>query len=156
MPKNKGAGGKNRRRGKGLSTIPTELVFKEDGQEYAQVTKMLGNGYLKVMCFIDDKNIEYRAHIRGSMRKRVWVSVGDIVLVNLRDYQDGVCDVLMKYTASEAKMLRLKQELPDRIDLSENDNVAFDETEDVKIAEQDRNIDLPESDDDSDVDIDDL
>ncbi|CAB3224595.1 unnamed protein product [Arctia plantaginis] len=43
MPKNKGKGGKNRRRGKNENeTEKRELVFKEDGQEYAQVTKMLG------------------------------------------------------------------------------------------------------------------
>ena len=27
-----------------------ELVFKEDGQEYAIVTKMLGNGWLETNC----------------------------------------------------------------------------------------------------------
>jgi len=52
MPKNKGKGGKNRRRGKNENeTEKRELVFKEDGQEYAQVTKMLGNGRLEAMCF---------------------------------------------------------------------------------------------------------
>jgi len=45
MPKNKGKGGKNRRRGKNENeNEKRELVFKEDGQEYAQVSKMLGNG----------------------------------------------------------------------------------------------------------------
>ncbi len=29
------------------------------------------------------------AHIRGKMRKKVWVSAGDTVLVGTRDYQDG-------------------------------------------------------------------
>jgi translation initiation factor 1A len=38
MPKNKGKGGKNRRRGKNENEdMKRELVFKEDGQEYAQV-----------------------------------------------------------------------------------------------------------------------
>jgi len=42
MPKNKGKGGKNRRRGKNENEgLKRELVFREDGQEYAQVTKML-------------------------------------------------------------------------------------------------------------------
>lgn len=43
MPKNKGKGGKNRRRGKNENdNEKRELTFKEDGQEYAQVVKMLG------------------------------------------------------------------------------------------------------------------
>jgi len=37
MPKNKGKGGKNRRRGKNENEEKRELIFKEDGQEYAQV-----------------------------------------------------------------------------------------------------------------------
>ena len=44
MPKNKGKGGKNRRRGKNESDlVKRELVFKEDGQEYAQVNDTLTN-----------------------------------------------------------------------------------------------------------------
>ena len=42
MPKNKGKGGKNRRRGKNENDKDKrELIFKEDGQEYAQVLKLL-------------------------------------------------------------------------------------------------------------------
>ena len=46
--KNKGKGGKNRRRGK-TESEKRELAFKEDGQEYAQVIKMLGCGCLEAM-----------------------------------------------------------------------------------------------------------
>ncbi|KAG6868672.1 hypothetical protein C0993_012175 [Termitomyces sp. T159_Od127] len=68
MPKNKGKGGKNRRRGKNENDDDKrELVFKEDGQEYAQVTKMLGNGRLEAQCFDGEKRL---AHIRGKMRKK--------------------------------------------------------------------------------------
>ena len=42
MPKNKGKGGKNRRRGKNENeNEKRELVFKEDGQEYAQVNAVV-------------------------------------------------------------------------------------------------------------------
>ena len=44
MPKNKGKGGKNRRRGKNENEgLKRELVFKEDGQEYAQVLSKVSN-----------------------------------------------------------------------------------------------------------------
>ena len=49
MPKNKGKGGKNRRRGKNENEEKRELTLKEEGQEYAQVMRMLGNGML---CWI--------------------------------------------------------------------------------------------------------
>ena len=46
MPKNKGKGGKNRRRGKNENEgLKRELVFKEDGQEYAQVRDIIHNIY---------------------------------------------------------------------------------------------------------------
>ena len=61
-------GGKNRRRGKNENDDDKrELVFREDGQEYAQVTKMLGNGRLEAQCFDGQKRL---AHIRGKMRKK--------------------------------------------------------------------------------------
>lgn len=80
-----GKGGKNRRRGKNENeTEKRELVFKEDGQEYAQVLKMLGNGRLDAMCFDGVKRL---CHIRGKLRKKVWINTGDIILLGLRDYQ---------------------------------------------------------------------
>ena len=80
-----GKGGKNRRRGKNENeTEKRELVFKEDGQEYAQVLKMLGNGRLDAMCFDGIKRL---CHIRGKLRKKVWINTGDIILLGLRDYQ---------------------------------------------------------------------
>lgn len=36
--------------------------------EYAQVTKMLGNGRVEAQCFDGEKRL---AHIRGKMRKKV-------------------------------------------------------------------------------------
>lgn len=85
MPKNKGKGGKNRRRGKNENEgLKRELVFREDGQEYAQVIKMLGNGRVEAMCFDGVKRL---CHIRGKLRKKVWINQSDIILVGLRDYQ---------------------------------------------------------------------
>ena len=65
-----------------------ELTFKEDGQEYAQVTRMLGNGRLEAFCF---DGVNRLCHIRGKLRKRVWIGVGDIVLLGLREFQDQKC-----------------------------------------------------------------
>lgn len=133
MPKNKGAGGKNRRKRKvSVDAKPQELVYKQDGEEYAQVIKSLGNGFMEVLCFTKNGNITKRGHIRGNMRRRSWMSIGDIVLVNIRDYQDSTCDILFKYTSEEAKILCRKGEIPDTVDPNNNiefmveDNITFD------------------------------
>ena len=45
-------GGKTRKKGKKLSEGPKrDLQLKEEGQEYAKVVKMLGNGRLEAYCF---------------------------------------------------------------------------------------------------------
>ena len=45
-------------------------MFKEDGQEYAQVVKMLGNGRLEAYCF---DGVTRLCHIRGKLRKKVGI-----------------------------------------------------------------------------------
>lgn len=45
---------------------------------------MLGNGRLEAMCFDGVKRL---CHIRGKLRKKVWINQSDIILVGLRDYQ---------------------------------------------------------------------
>lgn len=97
-----------------------ELVFKEAGQEYAQVIRILGGLQLEVFCYDGTTRI---AHIRGKMRKRQWVNVGDIILVGLRDFQDNKADVIHKYQYEEAKLLKSYGELPKNARLAES---AFD------------------------------
>src|SRR5271155_2696795 len=116
-------GGKNRRRGKNENdNEKRELTFKEEGQEYAQVLKMLGNGRLEALCFDGEKRL---AHIRGKLRKKVWINQGDIILLSLRDYQDEKGDVILKYSADEARSLKAYGELPESAKINETDTYAF-------------------------------
>jgi initiation factor 1A len=94
------------------------LTFKEEGQEYAQVLKMLGNGRLEALCFDGEKRL---AHIRGKLRKKVWINQGDIILLSLRDYQDEKGDVILKYSADEARSLKAYGELPESAKINETD-----------------------------------
>lgn len=106
MGKRKSKGNKRKTSG----TKKRELEYKDDGQEYAQVLKMLGNGRCDVQCFDGVKRL---AHIRGAMRNKIWIRLSDIILVSLRDYQDSKCDVIMKYTDEEVRNLKSYGELPE-------------------------------------------
>ncbi|KAI7818759.1 hypothetical protein BC939DRAFT_401053, partial [Gamsiella multidivaricata] len=120
-------GGKNRRRGKNENEgEKRELVFKEDGQEYAQVLKMLGNGRVEAQCFDGEKRL---AHIRGKMRKKVWINQGDIILISLRDFQDDKADVILKYNTEEARNLKAYGELPESAKINETDTFQGSEDE---------------------------
>lgn len=71
---------------------------------------MLGNGRLEAMCFDGVKRL---CHIRGKLRKKVWINQGDIILIGLRDYQDAKADVILKYTSDEARNLKTYGEFPE-------------------------------------------
>lgn len=46
---------------------------------------------------------------------------GDIVLLGLREYQDEKADVIMKFTADEARVLKQYGELPEHIRINDTD-----------------------------------
>uniref|UniRef100_A0A915M6L1 Eukaryotic translation initiation factor 4C n=1 Tax=Meloidogyne javanica TaxID=6303 RepID=A0A915M6L1_MELJA len=150
MPKNKGKGGKKRRRGKNENDILKRELVEKDGenQAYAQVQKMLGNGRLTAFCFDGKSRL---CHIRGKLRKKVWITPGDIILVGLRDYQDEKADVILKYTPDEARILKNAGQLPESTKLNEGEEedaggVEFIDSgehySEDEVAAQDRNFSL--------------
>ena len=118
MPRARGKGGKNRKKTKAQQDKERrELQFKEDGQEYGQVLRLLGSGRVEVYC-IDGK--KRTCLIRGSMRNRVWIHTGDILVIGLRDFgDDAKGDVMLKYYDEEARELQELGELPESIRIAE-------------------------------------
>jgi translation initiation factor 1A len=141
-------GGKKGKKGKKVkdnNEIERPLEFKsvEDNQEYAQITKLLGNCRCSVLC-VD--GVERLAHIRGTMtKKKQWVKVGDLVLVSLREFEQSKCDVIYLYTLKEARRLKLLGELPN--DIKINENIDLLEKED----EEDIGIDIIDDDEEKEI-----
>ena len=142
MPKNKGIGGKKKRRGKNISEKKYDTILRDgDDEFYARVVKILGNErfdllvyYIKTTKF-DDGSIKEEINpqqklgiMRGKMRKRMWVNTSDIVLVSIRDYEKNKGDILHKYKSEEVS--KLKKYLGHDVNLSEYESqVVFDEDE---------------------------
>ena len=79
--------------------------------------RLLGSGRVECNCMDGKKRI---CTIRGSMRNRVWIRVGDIVLIGLRDFgDDGKADIMLTYYDEEAFELQDLGELPDHIRIGE-------------------------------------
>lgn len=80
------------------------------------------------MCFDGVKRL---CHIRGKLRKKVWINQGDIILIGLRDYQDAKADVILKYTSDEARNLKTYGEFPEtgkcnlHISMSHTENISI-------------------------------
>lgn len=77
---------------------------------------------------------------------QVWINQGDIILLSLRDFQDDKADVIVKYTADEARNLKAYGELPE--------NAKINETE--AFGEEDDECTFDFGEDDGDLEIDDL
>jgi len=103
-------GGKNQKKKKKTQTEDRECRFKEESEEYAQIIKILGDGRFNCKCA---DGVERIAHVRGKMRKRIWLANGDIILVSLREFEPEKCDVVEKYKEKEVAKLKKAGEIPD-------------------------------------------
>ena len=107
MPKNTFGGNKAKGFKNSGPIKETELVIKSQDQEYAKVVKLLGSNMVDLQCFDGVKRLGL---IRGALRKKCWISLNDIVLIGLRDYQDNKCDILSKYSQDEVRnLIKLNQ-----------------------------------------------
>ena len=95
-----------------------EMPVADHGQEYARVLAMLGNNRVRAKMADSTERV---CKIRGSMRRRQWVHVGDVVLVAARDGLAGdTADIVFCYPPGEVDQLRR---------LGEAVNIVCDEVE---------------------------
>lgn len=105
-------GGKNYKKSKNSSgQTEAEFIERCDDQLYGRVVKLLGNCNILVFCNDCKRRI---CHIRGGLRKKVWLNVGDLVLISLREFlkddkeKYGRGDIIDKY--DPAHISRLKRD----------------------------------------------
>jgi translation initiation factor 1A len=122
----------------GAAEKSREVPYRdEDGQTYALVTAMLGNGRLTARC---EDTVERMCKIRGSMRRSEWISVGDLILVSLREFQDSKGDVLHRYPHEDVRRLRKIGELraikfaDQREEVHEEEIIVFEEEDDEDVT----------------------
>jgi translation initiation factor 1A len=96
MPKKNVKGGNKYRKAKKIvnNDEKKEILLKEDGQEYAFVSKALGNRRFKLLCA---DSVERIGIIRGKIKKSQWITSGTFVLICIRDFEDGTCDIFHVY-----------------------------------------------------------
>ncbi|MFX0107041.1 MAG: translation initiation factor eIF-1A [Candidatus Hodarchaeota archaeon] len=91
---------------------PTEELVRvrtpreSDGEMYGIIIQMLGFDRVRVRC--EDGEIRI-GRIPGRMKKRVWMRVGDTVIIVPWDFQtDMKCDVVYRYRGNELDWLEKK------------------------------------------------
>lgn len=103
----KSKGGSGHRKGKNSDGGDNQLILKEDGQEYAIVTKALGDRRFSCIL-LGNKRVEILARLRGKLKNQKWkhmVLVGGYVLVSYRDFQDDKCEIIHTYSDKDVKDL---------------------------------------------------
>ena len=102
----------------GKKRTPKHRILFEpdkDGQRYAIVKDMMGNGRVRVLC--EDGELRM-GRIRGAMRKygqKVLIERGDLVIIAMRDFEDDKVDIVHKYNYDEGTQLTKENALPANI-----------------------------------------
>ena len=127
MPKGNQKGGKKHKKGKKESFQEKQLIYKDpkEDQEYAKVIKVNGSGRYNLFCFDGKDRLGICA---GNIKRRVRLTINDIVLVALWDFQDNKCSIVHKYEEDEVQKLKTQGEFPENVKLEE-DNPFLDDSE---------------------------
>jgi len=144
MPNNKG--GKKYKKNK-KDTITNKVLIKRttDSELYGRVTKICGSGRFMILC---TDGIERLGIIRGKLRKRMWIVLNNIVLVDIWQFQDSKCSIVHVYDESQIDSLRELNEITDSI--IKTDDLTIDIDDD----DFQRDYDLPIEDESSDSESD--
>jgi len=108
MPKTNTLGGKKKKRGKNrLHEYRTKKIeLATDAQEYGIISNIIGGGKFNVLCYDNKLTTTKRTClVRGSMRKKIWLNTGDIILIALRDF-GKLHDIINKYNTDEIITLK--------------------------------------------------
>jgi len=89
--------------------ISRTLVTPGPNQLIGKVTGLLGSGWAVVLC--QDEKIR-RCRVRGKLRRRIWVKINDVVLVEPWQFQEGHGDILFRYTGGQVDYLISKEIIP--------------------------------------------
>ncbi|WP_338098484.1 translation initiation factor eIF-1A [Methanolapillus ohkumae] len=110
---NRGSGNNNANKNtkRGAPAPDTEQVIrvrvprKEDREVLAIVESLLGANHLKLRCM---DGVVRMGRIPGSMKKKIWIHEGDVVIAVPWDFQDEKADIIWKYTRPQVDWLDKK------------------------------------------------
>ena len=125
MPKNKIGGSKHKKAKNYVQN--TSIRYKENEEQYGKVVKILGNCRFNVLC---SDGLERLSIMRGKFKKRKYINLHDIVLLEVWDFQDSKASIIDVYTDDNVKKLMKTSDFPkifiESEDTYDNDYCNFD------------------------------
>lgn len=122
MAKKKGAR-KKRRGPPSAPPVVTRVKFpnRRMGEMFARVVGIFGNDRMEVFCEDGKHRI---GRIRGKIKKRVWIRLTDLVVVNPWDWETqtddkmGKCEISWRYLRHEVSWLERRNRIPEILDIN--------------------------------------
>ena len=119
---NKSVANKNKK----VTKESRKLLLKDEveGTVYGEVVKVLGDCRFSVFCY---DSVERICAVRKIKKKKPQVSLEDIVLVGLRDFEEGKGDIIYVYNKIECGQLKKLKEIPSSVKTDRQFDVVEDE-----------------------------
>ncbi|MFX0039199.1 MAG: translation initiation factor eIF-1A [Promethearchaeota archaeon] len=119
MAKKKGKG----KRGAHEEPVVTRVKFpsKKLGEMFGRVVGIFGNDRMEVFCEDGKHRI---GRIRGKIKKRVWIRIADLVIVNPWEWETqtddkmGKCEITWRYMKHEISWLERNNKIPEILNIN--------------------------------------
>jgi len=79
-------------------SVSDNLVLPGQGHVFGKVVGLSGSGWATVHC---TDEVTRKCRVRGKLRRKIWVRLGDLVLVEPWSFQNERGEILFRYTTSQ-------------------------------------------------------
>jgi translation initiation factor 1A len=115
--------GKPKKRGPQEPPVVTRVKFpsKRMGEMFGRIVGVFGNDRFEVFC---EDGKHRMGRIRGKIKKRVWIRIADLVIVNPWDWETqtdekmGKCEISWRYMKHEISWLERNKRIPDILNIN--------------------------------------
>jgi len=94
--------------------VRIKLPRRNEGEMFAVADQLMGGSRIKVVC---EDGKSRMGRIRGRIKKRKWIRIGNLLVVRPWDFQDDKADVIYRYTPTQASNLSRRHKIPDSINV---------------------------------------
>jgi translation initiation factor 1A len=82
--------------------IRVRLPQKRIREQFGCAELMMGTNHICIRCF---DGVTRMGRIKGTIKKRIWIREGDILIVVPWNFQDDKCDIVYRYTGLQVEWL---------------------------------------------------
>ena len=94
--------------------IRVPMPKKPKREMFGIADQLLGASKIKVMC---EDGKSRMARIPGRMKRRMWIRVGDLLIIKPWEFQNDKADIIWRYTKTQANYLSRKHMIPNVINI---------------------------------------